>query len=167
MTLQEAKQLHAFNSWATQRIFEAVAALTPEQFGKEMKSSHKSIQGTLLHLVGAEMIWLSRWLGKTEPPKLEPSAVPTVEALKIAWEQVGFETAKWLGAMTDKSFQDTFTMTTSAGITYKHTFAQAFQHVVDHSTYHRGQIITLLRQTGITPPNTGLIIFYRETAKLK
>jgi len=167
MTLQEMKLLHAFSSWATQRIFEAATALTPEQFGKDMKSSHKSIQGTLLHLVAAEMIWLSRWQGKTEMPKLEPSAVPTLEALKTAWEKVGLETAKWLGAMTDRSLQETFTMTTSAGVTYRHTFAQAFQHVVDHSTYHRGQIITLLRQTGMTPPNTGLITFYRETAKLK
>jgi len=36
------------------------------------------------------------------------------------------------------------------------------RHAVDHSTYHRGQIVTLLRQVGVTPPNTGLIVFYRE-----
>jgi len=35
---------------------------------------------------------------------------------------------------------------------------------VDHSSYHRGQIITLLRQLGVKPPSTGLILFYRERA---
>jgi uncharacterized damage-inducible protein DinB len=167
MTLQEAKLLHAFNSWATERIFRVVGTLTPGQVNRDFKSSHGSIYGTLLHLVGAEKIWLSRWVGKPDASILAASAVPTVESLKTVWEKVGFETAQWLGTMTDKRLQDSFTMTTTTGETYRHIFGQAFQHVVDHGTYHRGQIVTLLRQTGVTPPGTGMIAFYRETAKLK
>jgi len=37
-----------------------------------------------------------------------------------------------------------------------------FRHAIDHSSYHRGQLVTLLRQVGATPPATGLIVFYRE-----
>jgi len=33
---------------------------------------------------------------------------------------------------------------------------------VDHSSYHRGQLVTMLRQVGVAPPNTGLIVFYRD-----
>jgi uncharacterized damage-inducible protein DinB len=167
MTLQEAKLLHAYNSWATERIFQAVATLTPEQVNRDLKSSHGSIYGTLLHLVGGQKIWLSRWVGKPDASVLAASAAPTVESLKKVWEKVGLETAQWLATMSDKRLQDSFTMTTTSGETYRHIFAQAFQHVVDHGTYHRGQIVTMLRQTGVTPPNTGMITFYRETAKLK
>jgi uncharacterized damage-inducible protein DinB len=50
----------------------------------------------------------------------------------------------------------------SSGGEYQHTFRQMFRHLVDHSSYHRGQLVTLLRQLGITPPSTGLILFYRR-----
>lgn len=167
MTLQEVKLLHAFNSWATQRIFDVVATLTPDQFTRDMVSSHQSIHGTLLHIVSAEKIWLSRWNNQPESPKLQRSDLPKVTALHAEWEKVGLDMAKWLGTMTDKKLQDTFTMTTSRGAIYEHTFVQAFQHVVDHGSYHRGQIITLLRQLGVTPPATGMITFYRETTRVK
>lgn len=166
MTLQEIKLLHAFNAWATQRIFEALSPLTQEQLTVDMKASHGSIHGTVAHMVAAEKIWLSRWVGKPQPKLMAPAEAPTLADLKSVWEKAGFETAQWLGTMTDKKLQDRFSMTTSTGETFTHIFWQAFQHVVDHSTYHRGQIITLLRQSGIKPPSTGLIAFYREAGKL-
>jgi uncharacterized damage-inducible protein DinB len=50
----------------------------------------------------------------------------------------------------------------STGGEYLHTFREMFRHAVDHSSYHRGQLVTLLRQVGATPPGTGLIAFCRE-----
>jgi len=91
---------------------------------------------------------------------------PTLESLRTAWEKVGYETARFLGTLTDKKLQETFTVTTAKGDSFTHIFWQALQHVVDHSTYHRGQVVTMLRQLGRVPPSTGLIAFYRETAKL-
>jgi uncharacterized damage-inducible protein DinB len=167
MTLNEARLLHAFNAWATQRIFDALAPLSAEQLTGDMRASHGSIHGTLTHLVGAEKMWLSRWVGKPDAAMLNAQDAPTTAALKAVWEKTGFETARWLGTLSDRKLQETFTMTAANGMTYRHTFAQALQHVTDHSTYHRGQIITLLRQLGVTPPSTGLIRFFRETAKLK
>jgi uncharacterized damage-inducible protein DinB len=167
MTLQEIKLLHAFNSWANNRIFEAVERLTPEQLMQEMKSSHGSIYGTLLHMVGAEKIWLSRWVGRPDVARITAADAPTLAELKTLWEKAGYETAKFLSTMTDRNLQDTFTMITAKGETLTHVYWQAFQHMVDHSTYHRGQVITLLRQLGVRPPSTGLIMFYRETSKRK
>jgi uncharacterized damage-inducible protein DinB len=166
MTLQEIKLLHAFNSWADNRILDAVAAMPAGQAMQNMNSSHGSIHGTLVHLVGSEKIWLSRWTGKPDATFLSAADAPTVEAVKSIWVAVGFETAKFLSAMTDRKLQDTFTMKTSKGDTYTHLYWQAFQHMVDHCSYHRGQIVSLMRQQAATPPTTGLINFYRETAKL-
>jgi len=164
MNLQEIKTLHAFNAWASHRIFEATAALTPDQFTKDMKSSHGSIHGTLVHMVSAEKVWLGRWQGRAEP-FLKTTDVPTHGALVELWEKTGFEIAKFLGTLTDKKLQDTFIMKTMKGETFEHVLWHAMQHVVDHSTYHRGQVITMLRQLGITPPSTGLIVFYREAVR--
>lgn len=166
MTLQEIRLLNAFNAWATNRIFDAVAHLPEEEYTRDMKSSHGSIHNTLTHMVAAEKIWISRWQGISTATVLTAEDLPTLGALRSFWEQVGYDTAKFLGMMSDKRLQETFAMKTSKGDTYTHLYWQAFQHVVDHSTYHRGQIVTMMRQLGAVPPNTGLITFYRETAKL-
>ncbi len=164
MTLQEIKTLHAFNAWASNRIFEATASLPPDQYMRDMKSSHGHIHGTLLHMVGAEKMWLARWQDKAEP-FLAAKDAPSHEELFALWQRVGFDMAKFLGTLTDKKLQGTFVMKMSNGATFEHILWQAFQHVVDHSTYHRGQIVTMLRQLGMTPPATGLIVFYRETGR--
>ena len=166
MTLSEIKLLHAYNSWANNRIFDGAAQLPTEQYKQDMKSSHGGIHGTLTHIVGAEKIWTSRLVGTQEMTVLKGADVDSLAELKSIWEKVGFETAKFLGTMTDKKLGETFTMKTTEGKTYTNVYWQAFQHVVNHSTYHRGQIITMMRQLGVKPPGSDLIVFYRETGKL-
>ena len=167
MTLHEIKLLHAFNAWDTNRIFDAVGALPADDVLKDMKSSHQGIHGTLFHIVAGEKIWLSRWVGNPDARLMAASEAPSLADVKAVWEKAGFDMAKFLGSMSDKKLHETFTMTTSTGQTYTHLYWQAIQHLVDHSSYHRGQIITLMRQLGHTPPSTGLIAFYREIAKGK
>lgn len=167
MTLQEMKLLHAYNSWADNRIFEALAQLPAEQYLADMKGSHGGIHTTLSHLVGAEKIWLERFMGVPTEPFLDAKSIPSLSDLKKIWEKIGYDTAKWLGTTGDKKLQETFTMKNIKGEASTQIYWQAFQHLVNHSTYHRGQIITLLRQIGVKPPSTDLILFYREAAKAK
>ena len=47
---------------------------------------------------------------------------------------------------------------------YKNPLWQSMQHVVNHGSYHRGQVTTLLRQLGAQPVLTDLMHFYRERA---
>ena len=167
MNLQEIKLLHAYNAWATNRIFDALASVPEEDLVKDMKSSHRSILGTVAHMVAAEKIWLSRLAGQPDANLMTLAEMPTLSDARTTWEKTGYAIAKFLSSMSDKKLQETFTMTTSSGQTFTYVYFQAIQHVVDHSSYHRGQVITLMRQLGHTPPSTGMIGFYRETAKLK
>ena len=164
MTLQEIKTLYAYNAWATNRFFESLTVLSEEQYLMDLKSSHGGIHGTLVHIVGAEKIWLERFKGAPQPP-LSQDPPKSLADLKTIWEKVGYDTAQWLGTMSDKKLQETFTAKTLKGDTFTNTFMQALQHVVNHSSYHRGQIVTLMRQIGTKPPSTDLILFYRETMK--
>jgi len=164
MTLQEIKFLHAYNSWASNHIFDVLGGIPAEHYMQEMKSSHGGIHGTLVHIVGAEKVWLERFQGNPQP-FLTQDALKSLPEVKTVWEKVGYDTAKWLGAMTDKKLNDTFTMKTVKGDTFTHLFWHAFQHLVNHSSYHRGQIITMLRQLGQKPVSTDLIRFYRETGR--
>ena len=165
MTQQEIRHLVAYSAWASNRVFDAVTPMPGEDLTRDLKSSHKSIHGTLVHMVSAERIWLARVQGGTEAPILEGTEVPTLASLRAVWEQVGYDMARFLGGITDKMLQESITARSPKGETYTHTIGQVIAHVVDHSTYHRGQVITLMRQLGVVPPNTGMITFFRETSK--
>ena len=166
MTLQEIKTLHAFSSWATNRILDALAQMPEDLYVKDMKSSHGGIHGTLVHLIGAEKRWLARFNGIPAQKLPSMEGIASLKEAKAAWEATGFDMARFLGTMTDKKLQDRFTMTLSSGQTFQHTYVQGFLHAIDHSTYHRGQIVSMMRQAGVKPPNTSMIGFFRETAPL-
>jgi uncharacterized damage-inducible protein DinB len=167
MTQQEIRHLAAYSAWASNRVFDALAPIPGEDLMRDLKSSHKSIHGTLVHMVSAERIWLARVQGAGEAPILEGTDVPALASLRTVWEQVGYDMARFLGGITDKKLQESVTARSPKGETYSHTIGQVISHVVDHSTYHRGQVITLMRQLGVVPPNTGMITFFRETSKLR
>jgi uncharacterized damage-inducible protein DinB len=161
MTLQEITQLVAFNRWANQCFFEALSQLPTEQYGRDLQSSHGGIHGTLAHLVGAERGWLSRWQGKSETGTAAISQMHSVAELQALWEGVCNEMNQFLATLDDYKLQETLSTTARTG-SYTTSYWQMIQHVVDHSSYHRGQIVTMLRQLGVTPPSTGLIRFYRD-----
>ncbi len=165
MTLQEIKLLHAYDAWANNRIFDSLATIPAESYSRDMKSSHGGIHGTMVHLVGAQKLWLERWTGVPTQPYLRADAVGSLAELKKIWSTVGHDMSQWLGTLNDRMLQDMFTMKTVKGETFSHIYWQSFQHVVNHSTHHRGQVVALMRQLGFKPPNTDLIAFYRETGK--
>jgi len=162
MTVAEVQELFAYNAWANRRCFAALHLLPAEPYFRDLKSSHGGIHGTLCHIVWAEELWLNRWLGKPNPAVPQGRDLATLAAARTRWEAVEAERGRWLAGLTERRLDDTLAVRPSAGGEYRHNFRQMVRHAVDHSTYHRGQIVTLLRQVGVTPPNTGLIVFYRE-----
>ncbi len=165
MTLQEIKNLFAYNAWATNRIFDALKTLPEDKFSMDFKAGHGSIRGTLTHLVAAEKIWLSRLTGTPEATMLSEKDAPSLSALKEIWEDVAARTARFVAGLDKKKMSSTFQMTTTRGIPYTHVYQDALLHLVNHSTYHRGQIAVLMRQVGAQPVGTDLIAFYRLTAQ--
>jgi uncharacterized damage-inducible protein DinB len=161
VTLQEIIQLVAFNRWANQCFFEALGQLPAEKFRQDMHSSHGGIQGTLAHIVGAERGWLSRWQGKSDTGTAIVSQLHSVPELRTFWEGVCDEMDRFLATMDDHKLQETLSTTARSG-SHTTSYWQMIQHVIDHSSYHRGQIVTMLRQLGLTPPSTGMIRFYRD-----
>ncbi len=166
MTSQELRQLFAYDAWANNKFFDALAPLSQEQLTRDVKTSHASLHGTFVHIVGAQKVWLERWMGSTVAPFLREADVPTLSALKQLWTKVGFDTAKFLGGLTDKKLMEIVEVKTSKGEVYKDIVWQSMMHYISHSAYHRGQLVTMLRQQGIVPPSTGMNVFFRETAKL-
>ena len=162
MTLADIHTLFEFHYWAKARIMSVVETLTQEQFTKNLGSSHGGIHGTLVHIVGAEHIWLSRWTGGPVFKLLDTADYPTIPAARQKWDEVEQQMGEFVGNLTEENLAAVVTYQTTEGKQFSNPLWQMMQHVVNHSTYHRGQIVTMLRQLGVKPKGTDLITFYRE-----
>ena len=162
MTTGEARQLFGYGAWATARMFRAAEALTREEVEAPVASSFPSIRATLAHIVGAEWLWLRRWLGDS-PASMPAWAVEaTLAELAVQLAAIEAERASFLARLTDADLDRVVSYRAPDGLAFSHPLGQLIQHVANHSTYHRGQLATLLRQSGHTPPSTDFTKYLRE-----
>ena len=163
MHLHDIKTLYAFNYWAKKRIMEIVETLSFDQCRKDMGSSHGGIRGTLVHTMGAEEVWLKRWKGETTTGLPKEDDFQTIESLADRWKTIETNVLRFCEELkSDDDIMRRFEYKDLKGNAYTAILYQAMQHLVNHSSYHRGQIVTLLRQQGMRPVATDLIAFYRE-----
>jgi uncharacterized damage-inducible protein DinB len=163
MNLQDTQKLISFHYWARNRMFEALDALSPEQFIREVGGSFGSIRNTVVHTMSAEIVWLARWKGETPTAMLASDGYPDVASVRRAWADQEANLRAFFEAQDEAGIQRIIAYKTLAGVASESVLWQMLQHVVNHASYHRGQVTTLLRQLGATPPrSTDLIAFYRE-----
>ena len=162
MNVQDFRLLYDFDAWANQRILSACAELSDEQFTRDLGNSFRSVRDTLFHICGAEWIWLERWHGRS--PAAIPSAAdyPNLDTVRRRWAEVERDMLDYVAALTPEDLQRVMHFKTLAGAPHSQPLWQCLQHVANHSTYHRGQITTMLRQLGAKPVGTDMIGFYRE-----
>lgn len=162
MNLEDIRNLYDYNSWANHRILDACAALSGEQFTRDLGSSFRSVRDTLTHILGAEWVWLERWHGRL-PSGLPPgSEFSDLEALRNRWAGIERDLHDYVASLTAEDLTRNIQVKTFAGQVFSQPHWQMLQHLVNHGTYHRGQVTTLLRQLGAKPVSTDLIGFYRE-----
>jgi uncharacterized damage-inducible protein DinB len=162
MTTDEARELFGYGSWATARMFSAAEALAEEQVNAPAASSFPSVGATLAHIVAAEWIWSRRWLGESPTSAPAWAAKASLGELKAEFKAVEAERISFLANLTDAELGGVFSYRGMDGKDFSHPLGQLVQHVVNHSTYHRGQLATQLRQLGHTPPNTDFTRYLRE-----
>ncbi len=162
MTRDEAKELFAYGAWATAAFFRAAAALGEEERTAAAPGSFPSVLATLAHLVGAEWIWLRRWRGDSPAGAPSWAGSPRLEDLESRLREIEEERAAFLEGLSDADMERPVSYRTLAGQAMSDPLGRLVRHVVNHSTYHRGQIAAQLRALGQAPPSTDLVRFYRE-----
>lgn len=162
MTTTEAQELLAYTVWANGLTFDATSALPDDVLNRPLVSSFPSVLLTLGHIVGAEWVWLRRWLG--ESPNGFPDWVtrPVRDDLRARLTAIERERDDFLARQTDADLAAVVKYRSLAGQPNANALGDLIRHVVNHSTYHRGQVTTLLRQLGEKPPSTDVIVFLRR-----
>lgn len=158
MTKTEIQLLFEYDTWANLKLVELIATLPAEQYKKDLGSSFASIHGTSVHILSADNVWLDRWRGKTPSP-LTVEDIPTIEVVKKHWDSFYFEIRDYLRNLTDDQLNEPLPYTDFHGNSHAQLLCQQMQHKVNHSTYHRGQIVTMLKQLGVKPVSTDFVNF--------
>jgi uncharacterized damage-inducible protein DinB len=164
MSPEDMRQLYDYNAWANRRAMEAAAALTPEQFTKPLGSSFSSVRDTLAHIYGAEWIWLERFQGRSPASLPDVNQFTNLASLRERWLEQEARLLGFVRGLTQADLDRVMEYKTLKFGVYQNPLWQSMQHLVNHGTYHRGQVTTLLRQLGAQPILTDLMHFYRERA---
>lgn len=162
MNVDEVRRLFSYTEWANARIIDCLRGLSEEQLTRPIESSFPSIRDTLAHIVMAEWIWLRRWQGES-PTQRPPWTLdaPSLQTIVENLEAIQHEREQFLNGLTDEQLQRALDYRTMNGEAHTNRLGELMSHVVNHSSYHRGQLTTMLRQVGATPPSTDLIVFLR------
>ena len=160
MDLKSIQALYDYNRWANAQVLDSVSKLNAEQFTRDIENSFRSVRDTLVHILSAEWIWLERWEGTSPKSMLDPGELTSVEAVKTRWDKVESERAEFIRLLTPERLQMAISYVNTRGQTFAYPQWQMMFHVVNHSTYHRGQITTLVRQVGAKPITTDVLNFY-------
>ncbi|MEO8193640.1 MAG: DinB family protein [Gemmatimonadales bacterium] len=154
MTTAELIDLFEYNRWAHERIIAAASELSAEQYMRHVEGSMPSLRATLEHLLGAEVVWLSRWEGHSLGDTPDYSECADATALKSRWKSLWNRQFRFLRAVTEDGLSRPIDIRTRSGIETVQTLSETLIHVVNHATYHRGQAASIIRQVGGTPQST-------------
>lgn len=166
MDLRDLQTLLEYHYWARDRVLDAADALTPEQFTRDLGSSFKSVRDTLAHIYSSEWAWYLRWQGTSPTAQLPLEQFPDAQSIRTAWREQETKTRAFLDALGDEGISRVIEYKLLSGQPGATVFWQMLQHVVNHASYHRGQVTTMLRQLGASPAKSmDLIAYYREQAK--
>jgi uncharacterized damage-inducible protein DinB len=175
MSKDDIQLLYEYDRWANNRVLEEVAALSNEQFTRDLGGSFRSVRDTLLHIIAGEWGWLAYWkepsassivladLRKRRDALFNPEAYPNVAVVQSKWAEVEKEQAEFVNRVTDEALKKALPFRAT-----QVRLAHLMQHLANHSTYHRGQVAVMMRQLGAVPPATDFHLFLvegrRETA---
>lgn len=156
-------QFAAYNVWANQRMADCITNLSDEQLNSEVNSSFNSVYKTFLHLWDVESVWWQRV--KMNEVVVWPGIDFNGSIIELANNllQQSKQWKEWIDLATETVLEHEFIYKNSKREQFKQPIYEVLQHLFNHQTFHRGQLITMMRQVGVEKlPGTDLITFLRK-----
>lgn len=152
-----------YNRWANEQMINLILGLPDEKIRQKISSSFNSLYATMLHMWNAESIWFQRI--KLQEHIHWPAQEFSGDANELGknWAAQSRQWAEWLASASEAAITHEFSYQDSKKNRYKQPVCDVLMHVFNHQTYHRGQLVTMLRQLGIEKiPSTDLIFYLRR-----
>ncbi len=163
-------RLTHYNRWMNENLFRTAAQLSDSAYRQDLNASFKSIHGTLNHILVWDTTWLQRFAEHTvsyaslvpvstlaRPVSHDQILYDDLDALCDARKQMDDWITAFILETEEHQYSGTFSYTISTGQRYNKNFGGMLQHLFNHQTHHRGQITTLMLQSGVDPGVTDLL----------
>ena len=166
--LQQLLLAHVgYSVWATAQILNACSPLDSDQLDLDCGASHANILRTLRHMHDGERVWLRR-LEDVKNDRLPRGSAPEhrFEYLAQSWPELGESYRRWIESASDAELTEEIVTILPDDMEFRVPRWQIILHAINHTSYHRGQIVTMLRMLGVQPPNTDLTHYYAIMSKV-
>jgi len=156
-----------YNAWANQRLYDAAARLTTEQYRSDRGAFFKSVHGTLNHLLVTDRIWMQRFTGRGEvPDRLDAILFETFGELRKAREAEDRRIVEYVDGLDDARIAGSIRYRrVSTPEVFEQALAPALAHWFNHQTHHRGQVHAILTGLVGRAPELDLLYYQRLAAK--
>lgn len=155
-------QLSAYNIWANQLLLDAINQLPEEKQKQELPSSFKSLYATVLHMLDAENIWWQRMKLQERITRPSENFTGDMKEAGNALLNQNRQWDEWIKNANDHQLQHVFHYQNTKKEQFKQPIYQMLLHMLNHGTYHRGQLVNMMRQLGVDKiPGTDFITWSR------
>lgn len=161
MTPEDFRLQFEYNGWANRRLLDAAAALTLEQFTRDLGSSFPSVRDTLVHIMGAEWFWAEHFRGRPAA-MLAAEDFPDLAAVRARWATTDRELQSFIGGLTPEAIAGNIEYRNLKGKAFTSPLWQVLHQLMHHGTYHRGQVSAMLRQLAAKSVGTDILLFYAQ-----
>jgi uncharacterized damage-inducible protein DinB len=144
MTLELIRTYYSFNAWANDRILDSAATLTLDQYLANSNPSFGSVHNTLVHIMSAQWVWLSRWIGSYPKTHLDPNSFPDLSAIRTHWNAIENNSQEFVSQCTEEDVTGLWTYINSRDERQTYPLWQLMLHQVNHATQHRSEIAMVL-----------------------
>ncbi len=155
-------RLMDFMCWGDRRVMAAVSGIAEAEYYAARDFSAGSLHKLLVHAMGAQCVWLSRWRGSHLYRLEDVPDYPTRESLLARWPEVHDELVTFLRGQTAATLESPFRYRNSRGDWVTLPLGELILHCVDHGTYHHGQINSMIKLAGGTPVSLNYYQFSLE-----
>lgn len=154
--------LYEYNIWANDRVLNHLKSLPSEIFNKEVDLGFKSIAEILGHIVSADEVWFTRIKGES-PVSISIKQFNHIDEASNYINALQSQIHKYISSARD--IEKKLSYTSAKGEKFQNSVSEIIQHVVNHGTYHRGNITTVLRHLGFNGILTDYIAYLRMNVK--
>ncbi len=162
MEIANIRRLCRYDAWANARFLRVIEGLTDEQRARPLTSSFPTVLGTLAHIVGSDWIWLERWEGRSPTAQPDWARAPSLPLLRERIVDLEARLDRFVASLDAGRVAAPFAWRRLNGQAMSAPLGDLLVHLVNHATYHRGQLTTMIRQVGGTPPGTDFSTFAAE-----
>jgi len=162
MNKQDIQLLYRYNRWANERILNAAANVSGEQFLAPASYPHGGLRSTLTHTLFAEWIWRRRWQGESPTQRIKAEDFPTFDSLRARWLEEEKALNAFVDSLTDEKLNAPFQFKNTRGEDMENILWHAMAHLVNHGTQHRSEAAAMLTEVDHSPGDIDFIAFLRE-----